>query len=106
MELKFELPTEPAVKATITIGACWAISHVGILAVVIGTYSNQPRSGNHVGYCLRPEKYVPSMKGNKYAIVLTQITSLLHGSKDALCIAQRLVKLMGKGWHKCADIVG
>jgi hypothetical protein len=32
-----------------------------------------------------PEKYVPSMKGNKYAIALTQITSLLQGSKDALC---------------------
>jgi hypothetical protein len=53
-----------------------------------------------------PEKYVPSMKGNKYAIALAQITSLLQGSKDALCIAQRSVKLMGKGLHRCADIVG
>ncbi len=53
-----------------------------------------------------PEKYVPSMKGNKYAIVLTQITSLLEGSKDALCMVQRLVKLMGKGLHRCTDIVG
>lgn len=44
------------------------------------------------------EKYVPSMKGNKYAVVLTQITSLLHRSKDGLCMAQRSVsKLMGKG---------
>jgi hypothetical protein len=34
-----------------------------------------------------PEKYVPSMKGNKYAITLTQITLLLQGSKDALCMA-------------------
>ncbi len=28
-----------------------------------------------------PEKYVPSMKGNKYAIALTQITLSLQGSK-------------------------
>jgi hypothetical protein len=53
-----------------------------------------------------PEKYVPSMKGNKYAIALTQIKLLLQGSKDVLCMAQRLVKLMGKGLHRCADIVG
>ncbi len=46
------------------------------------------------------------MKGNKYAIALTQITSLLQGSKIALCMAQRLVKLIGKGLHRCADIVG
>jgi hypothetical protein len=53
-----------------------------------------------------PEKYVPSMKGNKYAIALTQITLSLQGSKDTLCMAQRSVKLMGKGLHRCADIVG
>ncbi len=53
-----------------------------------------------------PEKYVPSMKSNKYAIALTQITSLLKGREDALCMAQRSVKLMGKGLHQCADIVG
>ncbi len=53
-----------------------------------------------------PEKYVPSIKGNKYAITLTQITLLLQGSKDTLCMAQRLVKLMGKGLQRCADIVG
>jgi hypothetical protein len=53
-----------------------------------------------------PEKYVPSMKGNKYAITLTQIILLLQGSKDALCMAQRSVKLMGKGLHRCANIVG
>jgi hypothetical protein len=52
-----------------------------------------------------PEKYVPSMKGDNYAIILTQITSLLQGSKDALCMAQRSVKLMGKGLYRCADIV-
>jgi hypothetical protein len=53
-----------------------------------------------------PEKYVPSMKGNKYAIALTQITLLFQGSKDALCMAQRLVKLIGKGLHRCTDIIG
>ena len=58
MELKFELATEPAVKATIAVGTCWAISHVathsqnlfgaitaliiGILAVVIDTYKTPP----------------------------------------------------------------
>ncbi len=52
------------------------------------------------------EKFVPSMKGNKYAITLTQITSLLQSSKNARCMAQRLVELMGKGLHRCADIVG
>ncbi len=30
-----------------------------------------------------PEKYVLSMKGNKYAIALTQITLSLRGSEDA-----------------------
>ncbi len=39
-----------------------------------------------------PEKYVPSMKGNKYAIALTQIKLFFQGSKDTLCMAQRLVK--------------
>jgi hypothetical protein len=53
-----------------------------------------------------PEKYVSSMKGKKYAITLTQITSSLQGSEDPLCMVQRLVKLMGKGLHRCTDIVG
>ena len=58
MELRFELATEPAIKATIAVGACWAISHVathsqnlfgsiaaliiGTLAVIIGTYKTPP----------------------------------------------------------------
>jgi hypothetical protein len=56
----------------------------------------------------QPEKYIPSMKGNKYAVTMTQITMSLHGSQDALCMAQRSVKLMskGKGLHRCADVVG
>ena len=58
MELKFELATEPAVKATIAVGTYWAIplvaTHsqnlfgtlaaliIGILAIVIGTYKTPP----------------------------------------------------------------
>ena len=53
-----------------------------------------------------PKTYVPSIKGNKYAIALTQIQTILVESKDALCIAQRSVKLMSKCLHRCADIVG
>ena len=54
----------------------------------------------------QPEKYVPSMKGNKYAVAMTQIKMSLLGSLDALCMAQRSVKLMSKGLHRCADVVG
>jgi hypothetical protein len=53
-----------------------------------------------------PEKYVPCIKGNKYAIALTQIRLPLQSSEENVCMAQRLVKLMGKGLHRCADIVG
>jgi hypothetical protein len=53
----------------------------------------------------KPEKYVPSMKGNKYAVALTQIKMSLYGSEDALYMAQRSVKLMSKGLHRYADIV-
>jgi hypothetical protein len=45
------------------------------------------------------------MKGNKYVIALTQITLSLQGSKDVLCMVQRLVKLMEKGLHRCVNIV-
>jgi hypothetical protein len=54
----------------------------------------------------QPKKYAPSMKGNKYAVPLTQIKMSLYGSEDALSMAQRSVKLMSKGLHRCADIVG
>ncbi len=52
----------------------------------------------------QPKKY-PSMKGNKYAVALTQIKMSLYGSEDALSMAQRSVKFMSKGLHRCADIV-
>jgi hypothetical protein len=54
----------------------------------------------------QPEKYVPSMKGNRYTVAMTQIKMSLHGSQDALCMAQRSMKLMSKGLHRCADVIG
>jgi hypothetical protein len=34
-----------------------------------------------------PEKYVPTLKGNKYAVELTQITKSLKKSKHGLAMA-------------------
>jgi hypothetical protein len=58
MELKFELATKPAVKATITVVACTSIAYVtthaqnwfgviavliiGVISVIIGTYKTPP----------------------------------------------------------------
>ena len=53
-----------------------------------------------------PETYVPSMKGNKYAIAMTQIATSLGTSKNAMALAQMSVKLMPKGEHRRADLVG
>ncbi len=53
----------------------------------------------------QPKKYVPSMKRNKYAVALTQIKTSLYGSQDALSMAQRSVKLMSKGLHRCGMIM-
>jgi len=46
------------------------------------------------------------MKGNKYAVALTQIAALLKGSKHAMPMAHLSVKLMSKGAHRKADVVG
>jgi hypothetical protein len=46
------------------------------------------------------------MSGNKYTVGLTQIAGLLKGSKHAMSKAQMLVKLMPKGEHRRADVVG
>jgi len=54
----------------------------------------------------QPEKYVPSMKGSKYAVALTQIAASLEGSKHAMSMAQMSVKLMLKVAHRKADVVG
>jgi hypothetical protein len=53
----------------------------------------------------KPEKYVPSIKGNKYAVALTQIVACLKESKDAMLMAQMSVKLMNKEVHCNLDIV-
>jgi len=45
------------------------------------------------------------MKGNKYAVALTQIAASLKGSKHAMSMAQMLVKLMPKGEQRKADTV-
>jgi len=42
----------------------------------------------------QPEKYVPSMKGNKYTVALTQIAASLKGSKHAMSMAQMSVKFV------------
>ena len=53
-----------------------------------------------------PEKYAPAMKGKKYAVAMTQIAESLKESKHGLAMAQMSVKLMSKGEHRRADIVG
>jgi hypothetical protein len=54
-----------------------------------------------------PEKYVPSMKGNKYVLVaMTQIGASLKDSKHAMAMAHMSVKLMSPSVHRQADIVG
>jgi len=53
----------------------------------------------------QPEKYVPSMQGNKYQIALAQITTSLGSSKTSMAFAMMSVKLMNKGTHRRADVV-
>jgi hypothetical protein len=56
----------------------------------------------------QPEKYAPSITGNKYTVTLTQIAALLKGSKHAMSMsmARMLVKLMSPGAHRRAGVVG
>ncbi len=54
----------------------------------------------------KPEKYVPSMKGKKYTIALTQIVASLKESKDAMLMAHMSVKPMSNRVHCNADIIG
>ncbi len=54
----------------------------------------------------QPEKYIPSMSGNKYDVALTQIAALLKRSKHAMSMAQMLVKLIANGAHRRADVIG
>ena len=53
-----------------------------------------------------PEKYAPGMKGKKYAVAMTQIAASLGTSTNAMTLAQMSVKLMSKGKHRMADLVG
>ena len=53
-----------------------------------------------------PEKYIPAMRGNKYAVAMTQIAASLKGSKNAMAMAQMSVKFMSPGAHRRADIIG
>jgi len=53
-----------------------------------------------------PKQYVPNMQGNKYQVALAQITTSLGTSDRSLAFAQMSVKLMSKGIHRRADIVG
>ena len=53
-----------------------------------------------------PEKYIPSMKGKKYAVALSQIAECLKDTKNGMAMAQMSVKLMSPGVHRKADIVG
>jgi hypothetical protein len=54
----------------------------------------------------QPEKYVPSMQGNKYQVALAQITTSLGSSETSMAYAQMSVKLMNTGTHRRSDVVG
>jgi hypothetical protein len=46
------------------------------------------------------------MQGNKYQVVLAQTTTSLGTSDASMALAKMFVKLMSKGIHQLADIVG
>ncbi len=46
------------------------------------------------------------MQGNKYQVALAQITTPLGTSDASMALAKMSVKLMNKGIHQRADIVG
>ncbi len=54
----------------------------------------------------QPEKYIPSMQGNKYQVTLAQITTSLGSSKTSMAFAMMSIELMNKGTHQHADVVG
>ncbi len=54
----------------------------------------------------QPQKYIPSMQGNKYQVVLAQITTSLGTSDASMAFAKMSVKLTSKGIHQRANIVG
>jgi hypothetical protein len=46
------------------------------------------------------------MKGNKYAVAMTEIAALLKDSKHAMAMAQMSVKLISPSTHRWADVIG
>ena len=54
----------------------------------------------------QPEKYVPSMQGNKYQVALAQMTTSLGASETSMAYAQMSFKLMNTGTHRRSDVVG
>ena len=54
----------------------------------------------------QPEKFAPSMQGNKYQVALAQITTSLGSSETSLPFTQMSIKLMNKGTHQHSDVVG
>ncbi len=54
----------------------------------------------------QPQKYVLSMQGNKYQVALAQIITSLGTSGASMALAKMSVKLVTKGIHQHADIVG
>jgi hypothetical protein len=47
----------------------------------------------------QPEKYAPSMQGNKYQVALAQITTSLGSSETSMAFSQMSIKLRNKGTH-------
>ncbi len=68
--------------------------------------SSSPAKRRSTRMVKKPSAYTPSMTGNKYAVILTQIVTSLQGSKNAVSMAQISVKLMSPGVHRKADTVG
>jgi hypothetical protein len=47
----------------------------------------------------QPQKYIPSMQGNKYQVGLAQITTSLGTSDASMALAKMPITLMSKGIH-------
>ncbi len=49
---------------------------------------------------------IPCMQGNMYQVALVQITTSLCSSETSMAFSQMSTKLMNKGTHQQADVVG
>ena len=52
------------------------------------------------------QSYIPSYKGTKYDVALTQVTRSLQGRNNAISLAQIPITLMSNGAHCKGDTVG